>query len=155
MEAMIVHDAAIVQAMRAGTLSHFLAAILHPMNQSGMQQLDETVRQQTERPIPGQVVRTAPIPSPLGGAKSAKPAVHPGGGRVLHPTVCTPVGSDPPSYVCAPVASYAVVSGDTLWGIARRFYGDGNQWRRIYSANRHVVGSNPNLIRPGQKLHVP
>lgn len=49
---------------------------------------------------------------------------------------------------------YTVVGGDTLSGIAQRFYGDGNQWPRIYEANRDRV-SSPNLIFPGQVLRVP
>ena len=50
---------------------------------------------------------------------------------------------------------YVVVSGDSLSKIAKRFYGDANDWRRIYEANREVIGANPDLIRPGQKLRIP
>lgn len=32
-------------------------------------------------------------------------------------------------------ATYRVVSGDTLWGIAERFYGNGAEWPKIYTAN--------------------
>lgn len=49
---------------------------------------------------------------------------------------------------------YTVVAGDTLSGIAQRFYGDGNQWPRIYEANRDRIG-NPNLVFPGQVLRIP
>ena len=51
-------------------------------------------------------------------------------------------------------AQYTVVSGDTLSGIAQQWYGDPNQWPRIFEANRHQI-SNPNLIFPGQVLHIP
>jgi nucleoid-associated protein YgaU len=51
--------------------------------------------------------------------------------------------------------TYTVVAGDSLSKIAKRFYGDGNDWRRIYEANREVIGANPDLIRPGQKLRIP
>jgi nucleoid-associated protein YgaU len=34
-------------------------------------------------------------------------------------------------------------------------YGDAQQWRRIYEANREVVGGNPDLIHPGQVLKLP
>jgi uncharacterized protein YidB (DUF937 family) len=53
-----------------------------------------------------------------------------------------------------PEQVYTVASGDSLSRIAKRFYGDANQWRRIYDANRDQV-QNPDLIHPGQKLKIP
>lgn len=50
--------------------------------------------------------------------------------------------------------TYTVVSGDTLWGIATRYYGNGAQYPTIYNANKNII-SNPNLIYPGQKLVIP
>jgi uncharacterized protein YidB (DUF937 family) len=50
---------------------------------------------------------------------------------------------------------YTVVSGDNLSRIAKRFYGNANDWRRLYEANRDVIGPNPDLIQPGQKLRIP
>lgn len=57
----------------------------------------------------------------------------------------------------APAAAqtYTVVSGDCLYAIARRFYGDGAKYTTIYDANRGVIGGNPNLIYPGQVLTIP
>lgn len=34
---------------------------------------------------------------------------------------------------------YTVVSGDTLWGIARRFLGGGKNWPKIYDKNKKVI----------------
>lgn len=51
--------------------------------------------------------------------------------------------------------TYTVVSGDCLWNIAKRFYGNGSQYTIIYDANRDVIGGNPNLIYPGQVLTIP
>ena len=45
--------------------------------------------------------------------------------------------------------------GDFLRKIAKAFYGDENQWKKIYDANRTVIGPNPNLILPGQVLTIP
>ncbi|MFI6647873.1 transglycosylase family protein [Streptomyces sp. NPDC050529] len=47
--------------------------------------------------------------------------------------------------------SYTVASGDSLSGIVadRRLEGG---WQRLYSANRQVVGDDPDLIFPGQRL---
>lgn len=50
--------------------------------------------------------------------------------------------------------TYTVVKGDCLWNIAKKFYGSGNQYSRIYNANRDKI-KNPNLIYPGQVLVIP
>ena len=49
---------------------------------------------------------------------------------------------------------YVVKSGDTLSAIATRHDVRGG-WRALYRANRTLIGSNPDLIRPGQHLHIP
>ena len=49
---------------------------------------------------------------------------------------------------------YTVVAGDSLSKIAKRSYGDANQWRRIFEANRDQI-KNPDLIQPGWKLRIP
>jgi hypothetical protein len=51
-----------------------------------------------------------------------------------------------------PARTYTVVSGDTLWAIAERFYGDGNKYQAIADANGVA---NPDLIHPGQELTIP
>lgn len=51
-------------------------------------------------------------------------------------------------------SNYTVVSGDTLSGIARKYYGNSNRWVDIFNANRNVI-SNANLIYPGQVLTIP
>lgn len=50
--------------------------------------------------------------------------------------------------------TYTVVAGDSLSKIAKKLYGDANQWKRIFEANRDTV-KNPDLIRPGQVLNIP
>ncbi|MHB9901473.1 LysM peptidoglycan-binding domain-containing protein [Clostridium botulinum] len=47
---------------------------------------------------------------------------------------------------------YVVKQGDSLWKIAKWWYGDGSKWNVIYQKNRNIIGPNPNVIRPGQKL---
>lgn len=47
-----------------------------------------------------------------------------------------------------------VESGDTLWGLAEQEYGDGGDWARLYRANRDSI-ADPDLVFPGQRLHVP
>jgi nucleoid-associated protein YgaU len=60
-------------------------------------------------------------------------------------------------YVIPPNYKYTVKAGDTLSEIALHFYGDGSQasWERIYNANRQTIGSDPDLIKPGQQLTIP
>ena len=48
-----------------------------------------------------------------------------------------------------------MVKGDCLWKIAQKFYGAGAQYTKIYEANKGTIGSNPNLIYPGQVLTIP
>ncbi|WP_267244802.1 transglycosylase family protein [Streptomyces sp. PR69] len=49
---------------------------------------------------------------------------------------------------------YTVVSGDTLSYIAVKKSVSGG-WKRLYNANRDVIGGNPHLIVPGQRLALP
>jgi nucleoid-associated protein YgaU len=59
----------------------------------------------------------------------------------------------PPAKAAEP-RTYTVVAGDNLSKIAKRFYGDANQWKRIFEANKDKL-KNPDLIHPGQVLRVP
>ncbi len=47
---------------------------------------------------------------------------------------------------------YTVVRGDTLWGIAKRFYGNGSRYPEIAKANNIP---NPDIIHVGQVLLIP
>lgn len=51
--------------------------------------------------------------------------------------------------------TYTVKKGDCLWNIAKKYYGNGAQYTKIYNANKGVIGGNPNLIYPGQVLTIP
>jgi nucleoid-associated protein YgaU len=52
---------------------------------------------------------------------------------------------------------HTVVSGDTLSGLATKYYGSGSRdnWMAIYEANKETIGDNPSLIRVGQVLQIP
>ena len=50
--------------------------------------------------------------------------------------------------------SYTVQAGDTLSKISKQFYGDGNQYMKIFEANRDLL-KDPDKIRPGQELVIP
>jgi hypothetical protein len=62
----------------------------------------------------------------------------------------------------ADTAQVRVSPGDSLWQLAEDELGAGagpedveRRWREIYAANRDVVGADPDLIRPGQRLALP
>lgn len=48
--------------------------------------------------------------------------------------------------------TYTVVSGDNLSKIAKNLTGNSANWQAIYNQNKGVIGGNPNLIYPGQRL---
>jgi LysM repeat protein len=47
------------------------------------------------------------------------------------------------------VVTYIVKSGDTLSSIAKKYK---TTWQKIYNDNKSVIGSNPDVIKVGQKL---
>jgi len=55
--------------------------------------------------------------------------------------------------------TYVVHKGDTLWQIAKAYYGSGFEWKRILNANSSKIGFLPNgeqaLIFPNQVLNIP
>lgn len=62
--------------------------------------------------------------------------------------------------------TYTVKSGDCLWNIAKKFYGNGAKWTTIYKANKSAIeadakrhgkksSSNGHWIWPGLKLTIP
>jgi murein DD-endopeptidase MepM/ murein hydrolase activator NlpD len=57
----------------------------------------------------------------------------------------------PKELAASATITVTVVPGDTLSGLASRHCGNG-AWSGIYNDNRSVVGGNPNLIYPGQRL---
>ncbi len=82
-------------------------------------------------------------------------------GRTSHGPVAA---ARPPAEATPGAGATTVVvrPGDTLWGIARRELGGAAQltevaaeWPRWYAANRAVIGSDPDLLYPGQVLAPP
>lgn len=50
--------------------------------------------------------------------------------------------------------TYVIQPGNTLWGIAQMFYGDGTRYMDIFNASNFRSG-NPNLIFPGEIAVIP
>ena len=61
----------------------------------------------------------------------------------------TPVTQDTPA-----AKMHTVKQGDTLWAIAKSYYGNGASYPKIFEANRNIL-SDPNKIRTGQVLTIP
>ncbi len=53
--------------------------------------------------------------------------------------------------------TYSVQPGDFLSAIAQKFYGDGSEasWRKIYEANKAVIGPDPTQLKVGMVLVIP
>ncbi|MFF2507564.1 transglycosylase SLT domain-containing protein [Streptomyces sp. NPDC058067] len=64
-------------------------------------------------------------------------------------TAAKPVAASAPA--AAAPKTYVVVAGDSLAKIAREHSLSGG-WKKLYSDNRSVLGSDPGLIHPGVKL---
>ena len=67
-----------------------------------------------------------------------------------------------PAAAGAPVAAaawagglYKVKSGDVLGTISKNVYGSTKHWKRIYDANKDVIGSDPNRLKVGMELRIP
>ena len=74
------------------------------------------------------------------------------------PVLATPgnIPSVQPSRSSGPaqMQTYVVQSGDSLYAISRKFYGDSSQIDLIFEANRDVMRSK-NSLSVGQKLKIP
>lgn len=51
-------------------------------------------------------------------------------------------------------STYTVQAGDSLSKISKEYYGDANQYMKIFEANRDAL-NDPNKIFPGQTLKIP
>lgn len=52
------------------------------------------------------------------------------------------------------VRYHDVKNGETLTSIARRYYGDGDEYMKVFAANQPML-RDPDTIHPGRKLRVP
>jgi LysM repeat protein len=97
----------------------------------------------------GSAPSEAPATAPTEGvAESAWGALTRDAGDPSHSARTYPAPSQAPSG--RPV-TYRVREGDTLCGIAAE---NGLTWRELYHANQGVIGDDPNVIHPGEYLHL-
>ena len=140
-----------------------------PGSTSGAASADPTSTNPTSAD-PASHAATAPStptssPSAAGGAapESAAPSVgHPAPRPAISaPEVAESAPDAPTSSPQASAPGVLVQPGDSLWCIASRALPGASdervdaEWRRWYAANRDVVGTDPDLILPGQLLQPP
>ncbi|WP_131792595.1 LysM peptidoglycan-binding domain-containing protein, partial [Candidatus Protofrankia datiscae] len=102
-------------------------------------------------------------PTPVTSTPPGDPLVAPAPRGVGTPGQPTPASPPPsPATQVQDSAVVVVLRGDTLWTIAARHLGAGatteqiaREWPRWWAANKHVIGSNPDKIFPGQHLQPP
>ncbi|WP_137991988.1 transglycosylase family protein [Streptomyces vilmorinianum] len=108
-----------------------------------------------EKVLKGQGPEAWPTCSTRAGLGQEKTAVTPASVPRQRPPSATPPAAKPPAVTPTTVPTvremYTVSPGDSLSRIAREERVKGG-WQRLYEANRAVVGSDPDLIHPGQKL---
>ena len=62
--------------------------------------------------------------------------------------------TEPPVADAPQVQYYTIQKGDTLYAVAKEFYGDGMKYPQIFEANREVI-EDADKIYPGQKIRIP
>jgi 5'-nucleotidase / UDP-sugar diphosphatase len=91
-----------------------------------------------------------------GGGQSA-PAATDDASLAATPPPAPQAPSPSPSPSPSPIAQalHTVAEGDTLDSIAQQYYGDSTLWRKIFDANKAVIGDNPDNIKIGMQLTIP
>ena len=107
-----------------------------------------TPEPEVRRAVPVNAVPAATPDADMAGATDAvgTSGVRPAGTPAA-PAAAVPV-------VAAAGRSHTVVSGDTLAGIARKYYGKSGQWQKIAEANKDVL-ADPTKLKPGMVLKIP
>jgi 5'-nucleotidase / UDP-sugar diphosphatase len=90
-------------------------------------------------------------------AAAAPPVASPQRPPLASPAASPSLPASTPVAVASaePEQTYEVQSGDTLLSISEQFYGDATRWRRIYDANRDLIGADPDKLKLEMKLKIP
>ncbi|TXH85370.1 MAG: LysM peptidoglycan-binding domain-containing protein [Rhizobium sp.] len=102
----------------------------------------------SETPATSAPQSTAPAtPATTAPATSAPAAAAP---AIAEPTATAPepkAGEAPKT-----PATHVIVAGDTLWDLAKTYYGDARQWHKLLAANRNIKAHH---LTVGEKLRIP
>ncbi|MFE1286603.1 transglycosylase SLT domain-containing protein [Streptomyces sp. NPDC058751] len=101
------------------------------------------------------VITRGMIVAGTGGIALALPLVSATGANAATPAQAPQAAKAAPTAVVPNVqlVTYKVVKGDTLSKVAQKYPKSGG-WKKLYAANRAVIGDNPSVLRPGLKLTV-
>jgi len=91
-------------------------------------------------------------------SKAGSPAEKLAGGNTKAKSAKSAASSDSAGSDATGAGSqHVVAAGETLASIAAKAYGSGSSanWKRIYDANKGVIGANPSALKVGMKLVIP
>ena len=77
-----------------------------------------------------------------------------GGSQVIQSYKAAPANPTPQPKPTRRPKVYQVQRGDTLYGIAQKFYGDSRQWKKIMRYNKDEL-RNSSSLKVGQRLYIP
>lgn len=77
-----------------------------------------------------------------------------GGSQVIQSYKAAPTNPTPQPRPTRRPKVYQVQRGDTLYGIAQKFYGDPQQWKKIMRYNKDEL-KNSSSLKVGQRLYIP
>ncbi len=99
----------------------------------------------------GKIAVPAPAPSAL---NMQLPPIAGSAPRPAATAASSSRGASPTGAPAPAMRIHVVAPGETLYGIAQRYYGSGSKWPEILKANRDIL-KNENEVRPGMQLRIP
>ncbi|WP_149038248.1 LysM peptidoglycan-binding domain-containing protein, partial [Kitasatospora sp. MBT63] len=112
---------------------------------------DATTTPATGLPVPGASGTTAPATT--GQPATPDPAATATATATATTAATAAATTTPAATAPAPATTYTVAPGDTLSTISNSLTLGG--WQHLYESNSPTVGTNPDLIHPGQVLNLP
>lgn len=154
-----MEDVPLMLKMSAAPLFNYIAVPLFEIDPSILSQAESYVREKTRRPVPGSPnthVQSQPPPNfpspPSGNGKRA--ALKNTAGLSQRP-VTVVINGDGATQTTF-VYTYRPIAGDTLYGVAKKFYGDAAAYPWVQKANPGLFNIAPHQqIAVGQEIIIP